>query len=91
MSVRKTSGGEVIPFMQLPPEHIDLVDSALRFSLIESCVAKFKIPVLIDDPYLSFDNKKRMLLSQMLGYIGSVTQVILLSEKQDVTGNPIQI
>jgi hypothetical protein len=87
LSVVRKGGGDPISFVSLEPEEMDLVDSALRFSLVEACVSQFKIPVLIDDPFLGFSLKKRMILSQVLGYMASATQVVLLTEKSDVSGH----
>jgi hypothetical protein len=87
MSVVPKGGGEPIGFMELEPEAIDLVDVALRFSLAEAILSKFKVPILIDDPFLGFVPQKRMLLSQMLTYLAKMTQVLLLTEREDVTGN----
>lgn len=81
--------GESIAYVSLDGSDLDLVDSALRFTLIEACLAKVRVPILIDDPYGNFPTKKRMLLSQMIGYLGKATQIVLLTDKSDVPGNPL--
>src|SRR5262249_45449807 len=89
MSVVPKGLGEPIAFMDLPVDQMDLVDAALRFSLVETILGKFKIPVLIDDPFTNFPTKKRELLAQMLTYLAKQTQVFLLTEKEDVKGNAV--
>jgi hypothetical protein len=90
MAVTPKGGGEPVGFMEIASDKIDLVDAALRFSLVEACVAKFKIPLLFDDPFLSFEAQKRVLLSQMLSYLAKMTQVFLLTERDDVAGNEVR-
>ncbi len=80
---------ESIAYVSLEGADLDLVDSALRFTLIEACLVKVRVPILIDDPYGAFPTKKRMLLSQMIGYLGKATQIVMLTDKADVTGNPL--
>lgn len=90
MSVVPAGGGAPIPFMELPDPDLDLVDSALRFALLEACIAHSKIPVLIDDPFLGFPAAKRMLFSQMVSYLANATQIFLLTENEDVTGHEVK-
>lgn len=82
---------DAIAYPELAGAELDLVDSAIRFTLIEACLAKVRVPILIDDPFHAFPVKKRMLLSQMLGYLGKVTQIVLMTEKEDVSGNLITL
>jgi hypothetical protein len=90
MAVIPKGGGEPIGFMDVGSDRLDLVDAALRFSLVEACVAKFKIPLLFDDPFLGFPPQKRNLLSQMFTYLAKMTQVFLLTEREDVSGNEVK-
>ena len=87
---RKGDPENGLPFMDLDRATLDLCDSALRFALVEACVAKFKIPLLFDDPFLSFPAPRRALLSQMFGYLGKMTQVLLLTEREDVAGHEVK-
>ena len=86
-----SSEGDPVPYAELPPSVIDMVDSALRFTLIEACLTQVRVPILFDDPFARFAPKKRMLLGQMLGYLGNNTQVIVLTDQADIQGNQITI
>jgi hypothetical protein len=89
--IPKAAGADPIAYVDIEGPDLDLIDSAIRFTLIEACLAKVRVPILIDDPFGSFTVKKRMLLSQMLGYLGKATQVVLLTEKEDVSGHALPL
>ncbi len=83
--------GEEVRYGELTDETLDMVDSALRFTLIEACLTQVRIPVLFDDPFKSFPPKKRKLLGQMLGYLANTTQVVVLTEQDDIGGHELRI
>jgi uncharacterized protein YhaN len=91
LTLAQSGQSNPIAYVALSPEQVDGVDAALRFALVEAIVSRFKIPLVIDDPFLAFPTKKRMILSQVLTYLGNATQIVLLTEKQDVTGNILVI
>lgn len=84
-------GSDPVPYAVLPAEELDMVDAALRFTLIEYSVRQVRIPVVFDDPFTAFSAKKRKLLGQMLGYLANTTQVVILTDQPDLTGHPLTL
>lgn len=89
MEVYARGGQDPIPFMELDPASVDLVDAALRFCLAEACLSRYQIPILVDDPFTGFPPARRALLTQMFTYLSQMTQVLVASEKDDVPGTSI--
>ncbi len=71
-----------VPAGLLPPRDLDLLQLALKLTVIEKHCARFKVPVLIDDGFASVDEAKLPLLARMLKHVGTITQVLHL------TGHP---
>lgn len=87
VSVVPRGGGEPISFVDLRAPEIDVVDSALRLSLLEACVASLKVPVLVDDPHPELSAGRRALFTDMVARIGAATQVLFLTDGEDVRGH----
>jgi hypothetical protein len=85
-----SAGGAELPYTALEGEALDLVDTSLRFVLIEALVQQTRLPVLFDDPFEAFPAHRRRLLAQMLGYLGEATQVVVLSALEDLGGHRVQ-
>lgn len=83
--------GDPVPYVSLPPDQLDMVDAALRFTLIEYSVREVRVPVIFDDPFTGFSEKKRKLLGQMLGYLANTTQVVVLTDQPDLTGHALSL
>lgn len=90
VTVHTKDEAESVAYVELDDERLDLVDSALRFCLVETIVREHRIPVLFDDPFTHFSEKKRKLLGQMLAYLGGATQVFVTTSKNDVSGHPLE-
>jgi hypothetical protein len=83
--------GEPVPYVSLTGEALDMVDSALRFTLIEACLKEVRVPVVFDDPFTKFPPKKRLLLAQMLSYLGNTTQTFVLTGQADINGHEVTL
>ncbi len=84
-----TDGSELTPYVELGGEALDGCDSALRFALVEACLHKDTIPLLMDDPFEHFPADRRRLWIQMLGYFAKATQVFVATAKGDVKGHVV--
>ncbi len=82
---------ETVSYTDLEGEALDKVDMALRLALAELVVSKFRVPIIIDDPVIEFDPKRRKLFGQMLGHFGRATQVLVLSGQSDLPGSPVHL
>jgi hypothetical protein len=74
-------------YVALEGEVLDLVDVALRFALAEAVVSRVRIPIAVDDPFEAFPARRRTLFLQMLEYMSKLTQVVVLTSRDDVRGN----
>jgi hypothetical protein len=79
------SNEDEIAFHQVPEDRILAVEAALRFTLLEQASRKASVPVLIDDPMVMFAERHRKVFLKTLRYLSQVTQVIVLTSKDDVT------
>ena len=82
--------GDPIAYVSLPDDQVDLVDSAIRFCLVEAIVARHRLPVLFDDPFTGFPPKRRKLFSQMLAYLGANTQLLVMTPSEDIEGDRLE-
>lgn len=90
LSVR-TQKLAVVPYMQLPPAELDVVDLALRLALVEAVVSKHRIPMVFEDPILSMPPGRRKMFLQMIQYLSRLTQVVCVTGGDDVEGQPVAI
>lgn len=81
--------GRERPYMQLGGEGLDLVDLALRFSLVEAITARTKIPLIVEDWAREFPERRRKLFLQMLQHLSKLTQVIVCTDQADVPGHQV--
>ncbi len=84
LSVAPSPTAPSVPYPTLEAPLVDLVDTALRLTLMEACVSRVPAPVLIDDPFTHFDSRRRTMFRQMLGYLGAATQTIVLTSLEDL-------
>ncbi len=91
LSVGSQAGQADTVYMQLSGSLLDRTDLALRLALIEAVVQKRQVPVIFDDPFLEADDRTRTAFGQMLEYLGRSTQVILLSERDDIPGHSLSL
>jgi hypothetical protein len=89
LTVIPAGDGDPVPYAALEGEELDMVDAALRFSLIEAILREVRVPVIFDDPFEKFPPKRRKLLAQMIGYLGNTTQVIALTGLADLEGHQV--
>ncbi|MCB9654453.1 MAG: hypothetical protein H6729_10035 [Deltaproteobacteria bacterium] len=73
-------------YLSLEREDLDLVDTALRLSLLELCVQSVAAPVFVDDPFERLDADKRRLFVRALAELGRATQVIVCTACDDIEG-----
>ncbi|MBK6683164.1 MAG: hypothetical protein IPG45_01720 [Deltaproteobacteria bacterium] len=90
LSVFEANEGPKVAYVDLQGEELDLVDVALRFSLVEAILRKVRVPLLIDDPFAELPGKRRRLFTQMVGYLASATQVLAATELEDLSGNELK-
>lgn len=86
-----SEAGEGQAFTELEGDTLDAVDAALRFTLAELVLRRYRMPLLVEEPFTNLDPKRRKLLTQMLGYFGRATQVIVLSEQTDLPGRALEL
>jgi hypothetical protein len=79
LSVVEVASGRAIPFVQLTPGDRDLAYLALKITIIESVVAKARLPVILDQAFGTFPDTKHQLLGQLLQYLGGRTQVLCMT------------
>ncbi len=60
----------------------DCVYFALKLALIDSILTRRSIPVIMDDPFILFDEQRITTVTSILKELSSKTQVILLTTKQ---------
>ncbi len=89
VTVLPRKSGDPVAYVALEGEILDLVDAAIRFTLVEHVVRKVRVPVLMNDPFGNFPPKRRTLLAQMLGYLGAATQVLVVTERSDLSGHQL--
>ncbi len=70
-----------LPFTRLSPATQDLVYLGVQLALIEACVRKSPVPVLLDDPFQTISPNLFELIGRMLAGLSKVTQVILLTSQ----------
>lgn len=61
---------------QLPPRDVDWAYFAMRLTLLEKYLARFKVPVLIEPFLETMDEAKNPLLARMLKNLGTLSQVL---------------
>jgi len=83
--------GKEALYRDLEGEDLDLVDASLRFTLAEFVLRRYRIPLLVDDPFTDLDPKRRKLLAQMLGYFARATQVVVFSQNEDIPGHALEL
>ncbi|MBK8014252.1 MAG: hypothetical protein IPK13_23250 [Deltaproteobacteria bacterium] len=83
----RTPGDDALTdYLSLEREDLDLVDAALRLSLLDLCVQSVVAPVIVDDPFEDLDAEKRMTFVQALAELGRATQVIVCTGRDDIAG-----
>lgn len=90
LSVFEANDGPRVAYVDLEGEELDLVDVALRFSLVEAILRKVRVPLLLDDPFADLPGKRRRLFTQMVGYLAGATQVLAATESEDLSGNELK-
>jgi hypothetical protein len=90
VEVFEDPAGPKTGYMELEGEVLDLVDVSLRFALVEAILRKVRVPLLIDDPFTHLPGKNRRLFTQMIGYLGSATQLVIGTELEDLTGHDLK-
>ncbi len=66
----------------MSPAAKDSMYFSLKFALIDSVIAKKALPIIFDDPFLLFDDKRLSTVLTMLKELSAKTQVVLLTSKQ---------
>lgn len=66
----------------MSPAAKDSMFFSLKFALVGSIIAKRALPVVFDDPFLLFDDKRLATVLTILKELSAKTQVILLTSKQ---------
>lgn len=83
--------GQERPYVQLGGEGLDLVDLGLRLALVEAIASKTRIPLIVDDPGRDFPPRRRKLFVQMLQHLSRRTQVVVLTDRDDIDGHPVEV
>ncbi len=66
----------------MSPAAKDSMYFSLKFALVGSVIAKKALPIIFDDPFLLFDDKRLATVFTILKELSAKTQVILLTSKQ---------
>ena len=80
VSVRDASGA-MVEFGNLSPGDKDAVWLAIKLTAIEAYVRTVRVPVVLERAFVAFPPTKEQLLARMLQYLGSQTQILLMTEK----------
>ena len=83
--------GEFVPYPDLEDDDLDLVDASIKLALVELIVRQYRIPILLDDPFVHFPASRRTLVGQMLAYLSAATQVIVATPVPDLQGHPVNL
>ena len=81
--------GALERYIDLTPDVVDEVDAAIRFCLAEAILRERHVPILVDDPFIELDARRRKLLGQMIQYLGRATQVFVVTPGDGIEGHPI--
>ena len=81
VSLFSSALGRRITFEELSPSLQDIVFVAFILSILEIISERWKGPVLLDDPFVNFEEGVLMGVGQSLKNLGGLTQVIHLSSK----------
>jgi uncharacterized protein YhaN len=60
----------------------DTVYFALKLALIDSIIKRRSIPIIMDDPFILFDDQRITAVTSILKELSSRAQVILLTTKK---------
>jgi uncharacterized protein YhaN len=66
----------------MSPAAKDSMYFSLKFALVGSVITKKALPIIFDDPFLLFDDKRLATVLTILKELSAKTQVILLTSKQ---------
>jgi hypothetical protein len=76
------SAGKRVPVGELPPKDLDLYYLALRMTVVEKASARVKRPFLLEDVFAGVEEVKLPLIARMLKHLGTLTQVLLVTNHQ---------
>jgi hypothetical protein len=79
--VHLTCGGQPLPAVAIPGMDLDLLYLSARFALAEKYCARNRVPCLLDDVLVGFDESKLYLFGRMLKQLGQLTQVLHASSQ----------
>ena len=68
------------PMGLLPARDLDFAYLALRLTVLEKFCARYKVPVLLEDPFEGMEESKLPLLGRMLKHLGTLTQVLHVTQ-----------
>jgi uncharacterized protein YhaN len=71
-----TCNGQPLAAVALPGMDLDLLYLSARLAVIEKYCTRSRLPCLMDDVLVGFDEAKLFLLGRMLKQLGQVTQVL---------------
>lgn len=77
--------GEV-PFYELAPRHQDLAWLSLRFTVIEQYSKRYRLPLVLDDPFHHLSEQRQALVARMLEGIAGRTQVLHRTSLEAMVG-----
>lgn len=84
-AARLTTASGTVGAAELPARDADLFFVSLRLTLVEKLSAKTKLPLLIDDSLRVIDPAKVPLLARMLKHLGTLTQVVQVTDDAALT------
>lgn len=84
-AARLTGSTGPVDASALPPKDADLFFLALRLTLVEKLSARAKVPLLIGDSLGALDDAKVPLLARMLKHLGTLTQVLHVTDHPALT------
>lgn len=71
--------GQQLAVGEIPPRDMDMYYLALRMTVVEKVSVKVKYPFILEHPFVGMDEVKLPLLGKMLKHLGTLTQVLLVT------------
>ena len=71
--------GQQLLVGEIPPRDLDMYYLALRMVVVEKVSTRVKYPFILEHPFVGMDEVKLPLIGRMLKHLGTLTQVLLVT------------
>lgn len=82
LALVEVASGRSMPFTHLTPGDKDIAYLSLKLTVVESAVRRHRLPVVLERALESFPEMKDPLLARMVQFLGTLTQVLVLTNKE---------